>query len=110
WHPPASPCECKTLLCIRRPFALQERLRITVYFVALVSTMLTRREILATATATTMSAAPSYRILDPHVHVYKRDPRFPYWKGNPSHPQDDKSPEMLIELMKANNVAKTVII
>ena len=72
---------------------------------------MTRRDLLAAAAATTtMSAAPNYRILDPHVHVYKKDPRFPYWKGNSSHPQDDKSPEMLIELMKANGVAKTVII
>lgn len=55
-------------------------------------------------------AAPTDRILDPHVHVYERDPRFPFWKGNPTHPTDDKTPEMLIDLMKANGVVKTVII
>ncbi len=54
--------------------------------------------------------APSYRILDPHVHVYERDPRFPFWKGSPTHPADDRTPEMLIDLMRANGVAKTVII
>ena len=70
---------------------------------------MTRRDLFAGA-ATAAMAAPTYRILDPHVHVYKKDPRFPYWKGNASHPTDDKSPEMLIELMKANGVAKTVII
>ncbi len=70
---------------------------------------MTRRDLFAGA-ATAAMAAPTYRILDPHVHVYERDPRFPFWKGNPSHPTDDKTPEMLIDLMKANGVAKTVII
>ena len=70
---------------------------------------MTRRALLAGA-ATTAMPAPPYRILDPHVHVYERDPRFPFWKGNPTHPTDDKTPEMLIDLMRANGVAKTVII
>ncbi|MFN9084944.1 MAG: amidohydrolase family protein, partial [Acidobacteriota bacterium] len=70
---------------------------------------MTRRALLAGA-ATNAMPAPSYRILDPHVHVYQQDPRFPYWKGNPSPPTDDKTPEMLIDLMRANGVAKTVII
>jgi L-fuconolactonase len=57
-----------------------------------------------------MSAAlPSYRILDPHVHVWKHDPRFPFAEG--AHvPDRDALPETLLELMKANRVEKTVII
>ncbi|MBM3785860.1 MAG: amidohydrolase [Acidobacteria bacterium] len=70
---------------------------------------MTRRDLIAGASTTAM-AAPSYRILDPHVHVYENDPRFPYWKGNSSHPTDNKTPEMLIALMQANGVAKTTII
>ena len=57
-----------------------------------------------------MSAlAADYRILDPHVHVWKHDPEFPFAKeAHP--PARDATPEMLLDLMKANGVAKTVII
>lgn len=52
---------------------------------------------------------PPYRILDSHVHVFKHDPAFPFAKGaNP--PPEDRDPEMLLALMKANDVEKTVII
>ena len=64
---------------------------------------MTRRALLAGA-ATTAMPAPSNRILDPHFHVYERDPRFPFWKGNPTHPTDDKTPEMLIDLMRAEEL------
>lgn len=73
-----------------------------------------RREFLASAVTAAMStAAPTapkkYDILDPHVHVYKKDPRFPFAQGQPD-PDADRDPEQLIALMKANGVAKTVII
>jgi len=57
-----------------------------------------------------MSAlAADYRILDPHVHVWKHDPEFPFAKeAHP--PARDATPEMLLDLMKANGVSKTVII
>ncbi len=48
-------------------------------------------------------------MIDSHVHVYKRDPRFPYAPGQ-RHPQQDASAEMLIKLMHANGVARTVLI
>jgi L-fuconolactonase len=55
-------------------------------------------------------AARPYRIIDPHVHVWKRDPRYP-WAPETTHPPDrDATPEMLLELMKQNGVEKTVII
>lgn len=53
--------------------------------------------------------AADYRIIDPHVHVWKHDPAFPFAAG--AHvPERDATPEMLLALMKANGVARTVII
>ena len=50
-----------------------------------------------------------YRILDPHVHVWKHDPQYPFAEG--AHvPDRDATPETLLDLMKANGVSKTVII
>ena len=50
-----------------------------------------------------------YRIIDPHVHVWKHDPKYPFAQG--AHPPArDATPEMLLDLMKANGVQKTVII
>lgn len=50
-----------------------------------------------------------YDIIDPHVHVWKHDARYPFAPG--AHPPpEDRTPEMLLELMKANGVARTVII
>jgi predicted TIM-barrel fold metal-dependent hydrolase len=51
----------------------------------------------------------NYSILDPHVHVWKHDARFPFAPGAKV-PDYDATPEMLLALMKANGVAKTVII
>ncbi len=48
-------------------------------------------------------------MIDSHVHVFKRDARFPYAEG--AHPPAEDAPvETLIELMRTNNVARTVII
>jgi predicted TIM-barrel fold metal-dependent hydrolase len=59
--------------------------------------------------ATTPAWSADYRILDPHVHVWKHDPAFPFAEG--AHPPErDASPEMLLDLMKANGVSKTVLI
>jgi L-fuconolactonase len=68
---------------------------------------LTRRTLLLGATQTLMAA--DCRIIDPHVHVWKHDPAFPFAQGaNP--PARDAAPETLLEHMKANGVARTVII
>ena len=51
----------------------------------------------------------NYRIIDPHVHVWKHDRAYPFAEG--AHvPDRDATPEMLLDLMKANGVSKTVII
>src|SRR5665213_1014300 len=48
-------------------------------------------------------------MIDSHVHVWKHDPKFPFAAG--AHPPpEDASAEMLLDLMKANDVSKTVII
>jgi L-fuconolactonase len=60
--------------------------------------------------AAMMNAAAPARIIDPHVHVWKHDSRFPWAKETKNPPPEDRSAEMLLELMKANGVAKTVII
>jgi len=68
----------------------------------------TRREFIAGAAVA--GAQPPYRIIDPHVHVWKNDPRYPWAKETPKPPEQDATPEMLLELMRANGVAKTIII
>lgn len=84
--------------------------------------MLNRRRFLSCSTASLL-ALPLQHIdasalepagnwplmIDSHVHVFKRDARFPYAAG--AHPPAEDAPvEALIELMKANDVARTVII
>ena len=62
-----------------------------------------------TAAVTLASDPAPYRILDPHVHVWKHQAQFPFAPGAKV-PDYDATPEMLLGLMKANGVAKTVII
>jgi len=68
----------------------------------------TRRDLLKSAALA--AAAPRYRIIDPHVHVWKSDPRYPWAKETKSPPKEDKTAEMLLDLMKQHGVARTVII
>ena len=66
-----------------------------------------RREFLMSSLA---AAIPNYRIIDPHVHVWKHDPQFP-WAKETTHPPDgDATPEMLLALMKQHGVERTVLI
>jgi predicted TIM-barrel fold metal-dependent hydrolase len=53
-------------------------------------------------------AAP--RIVDPHVHVWKNDERYPWPKELKDPPREDALPSTLLDLMKANGVEKTVIV
>ena len=50
------------------------------------------------------------RTIDPHVHVWKSDPAFPYAPETKNPPAKDATPEMLLELMQANGVEKTVLV
>lgn len=49
-------------------------------------------------------------IVDPHVHVWKNDPAFPWAPETTKPPATDATPEMLLELMSANGVDKTVLV
>jgi predicted TIM-barrel fold metal-dependent hydrolase len=72
--------------------------------------MLNRRTFLATPFAAGLLAqAAKPLLIDSHVHVWKHDPAFPFAKeAHP--PSEDASSEMLLDLMKANGVSRTVII
>ncbi len=71
----------------------------------------TRREILAGAVAAAAAnAAPSAPIVDSHVHVWKHDPLYPWAPETKNPPGRDATAETLLQLMKANGVARTVII
>lgn len=50
------------------------------------------------------------KIIDPHVHVWINDPKYPWPKENTNPPKEDALPETLLELMEANGVAHTVIV
>lgn len=76
-----------------------------------VRTDIARREFLASAlAASTLNGGASAAIVDSHVHVWKKDPRFPWAHETTKPPDRDASAEMLLGLMKASGVAKTVII
>ena len=75
----------------------------------MVTEMLTRRQVLAALAAPAM-LNNKYPIIAPHVHVWKHDPRYPWAKETTRPPEKDATPEMLLELMRANGVARTVII
>ncbi|MEP6715790.1 MAG: amidohydrolase family protein [Terriglobia bacterium] len=71
-----------------------------------------RRSFLSTALAASAlrAADPAKPLLiDSHVHAWKHDPKFPFAEGARP-PAEDASAEMLLDLMKANNVSRTVII
>ena len=76
------------------------------------SSSMNRREWLSglAASGSLWAQKRKYRIIDPHVHIWKQDPRYPWAKETKSPPGADATPEMLLELMKANAVEKTVII
>ncbi len=54
--------------------------------------------------------ALKYRVLDPHVHVWVNDPHYPWAKETTEPPKDNETPSMLLDLMKANGVARTVLV
>ena len=66
-----------------------------------------RRTFLAAAAVSPFMS--DYSILDPHVHVWKHDPEYPFAEGARA-PARDAAPETLLGLMKANGVSRTVII
>ncbi len=78
--------------------------------------MLSRRRFLAQSAAaacalpvTGLAGAAMPILIDAHVHVFAHDPQFPFAPGAKP-PAEDATPEMLLELMRANGVARTVLI
>jgi L-fuconolactonase len=80
--------------------------------------MLTRRRFLAQSAASALALSPlSFKAqnhgapltIDAHVHVFERNPQFPFAPAARP-PAEDATPEKLIALMRANGVARTVII
>ena len=71
---------------------------------------LSRRAAVGALAASTALGADKYRIIDPHVHVWKKDAKYPWAKETTRPPENDATPEMLLNLMKANGVEKTVIV
>jgi len=75
-----------------------------------------RREFgLGTIAVAMAGTAPSYglakyRILDPHVHVWVNDPHYPWAAGTKDAPQTNRAPDMLLGLMRANQVERTVLV
>ncbi|MGB7265264.1 MAG: amidohydrolase family protein [Terracidiphilus sp.] len=70
-----------------------------------------RREFSFAAFATALPAtALKYRIIDPHVHVWVNDPRYPWASETTDAPKSDRTPPMLLNLMRANNVQRTVLV
>lgn len=55
-------------------------------------------------------AVPGYRILDPHVHVWANDPRYPWAAETTEPPGHDATAAMLLALMEANGVDRTVLV
>ena len=50
------------------------------------------------------------RIIDPHVHVWKSDPRYPWPSDLKNPPAEDALPDDLLWLMDANDVERTVVV
>ena len=80
--------------------------------------LLSRRGFLRAGAATLLAGtagraaaeAKATRIIDPHVHVWKNDPKYPWPAGVKAPPKEDALPETLLGLMKANGVEKTVLV
>ena len=76
--------------------------------------MWTRRRFVAASAATAVAArsfaqARAIPFIDSHVHVWKHDAAFPFAAGA-NVPAEDASAEMLLELMRTNDVSRTVLI
>jgi predicted TIM-barrel fold metal-dependent hydrolase len=72
---------------------------------------ITRREAVAGALgAGLLGAADRAPIIDSHVHVWTKDPRYPWAPGTKNPPEKDATAEMLLKLMHDSGVDRTVII
>ncbi len=56
------------------------------------------------------TSEPSLKIVDPHVHVWVNDPKYPWPEENKNPPKEDATAETLLALMEAHGVSNTVIV
>ena len=71
---------------------------------------MTRREFsLAGLAMAASTPASKHQIVDAQIHVWTNDPRYPWAAGTKDPPTDNRTPEMALQLMKANGVERTVI-
>ncbi len=56
------------------------------------------------------AGADKPRIVDPHVHVWKNDPRYPWPAELKDPPKTDALPDTLLDLMQTHGVSNTVIV
>lgn len=68
-----------------------------------------RREVLAMLAAPLVAPAAGPLLIDSHVHVWRRDARFPFAPGR-TPPTFDAPAETVLAMMAANGVARTVLI
>ena len=67
---------------------------------------MTRREFFVAGLAMAATGpASKYQIVDAQIHVWINDPRYPWAAGTKNPPAENRTPEMALELMKANGVA-----
>jgi len=71
---------------------------------------MTRREFALTAAASTLFAKPSMRIIDPHLHIWTQNTKYPWAKETTNPPKTEASVEMLMDLMKENRVERSVLV
>jgi predicted TIM-barrel fold metal-dependent hydrolase len=80
---------------------------------------LSRRGFLQTAVAAAIHASARGAVaaggkpppvIDPHVHIWRTDPRYPWQKEEKDPPKADALPEALLRLMEANGVERTVLV
>ncbi|MDA0335624.1 MAG: amidohydrolase family protein, partial [bacterium] len=50
------------------------------------------------------------QIVDPHTHVWLNAPQFPWPAANTNPPAEDRTAEMLLDLMAAGGVERTVLV
>src|SRR5690348_16675862 len=72
--------------------------------------IINRREFSFGSLAAAVSGpAAKFRIVDAQIHVWINDPRYPWAPGTDNPPKENRTPAMALELMKANDVQRTVI-
>jgi len=69
-----------------------------------------RNAVLGALGAAVANAAADAPIVDSHVHVWKNDPRYPWYPGTKNPPDKDATAEMLLDLMHNAGVQRTVLI